>query len=58
MKFQTNLNIHCRHVSVYNYTDKVRPALSEVVYRSLEVVVRAMKKAHTEEKKKKTRAVS
>ena len=39
MKFQTNLNIHYRHVSVYNYTDKYAPALSEVVYRPLKVAV-------------------
>ena len=39
MKFQTNLNIHCRHILI-----KYAPALSEVVYRPLEVVVGALKR--------------
>ena len=45
MKFQTNLNIHCRHVRIIILI-KYAPALSEVVYRPLEVAVGALKKAH------------
>ena len=41
MKFQTNMNIHCRHIQI-----RYAPTLSEVAYRPLEVVVGALKKAH------------
>ena len=41
MKFQTNMNIHCRRIQIM-----YAPTLSEVVYRPLEVVIRALKKAH------------
>ena len=34
LHFQTNLNIHCRHVLI-----KYAPALLEVVYRPFQVVV-------------------
>ena len=45
MKFQTNLNIYCLHVGIIIIIlIKYTPALSEVVYRSLEMAVGALKK--------------
>ena len=43
MKFQTNMNIHSRHIG---YTDNVRPHTLRSGHGPLEVVVRALKKAH------------
>ena len=44
MKFQTNLNIHCRHVGAY--THKVRLRTHKSALRRLEVAVGALKKYH------------